>query len=66
MNANAGDIMFEKCIGIADVKKFQVDRPKERVKENQVISGTKTFHSIRLLSVMDREGPYIFARLSVA
>ena len=55
--------MFHGCIGVADVKEYQVDKYLDPVKERRSWSGKKKINSYKLLSVMDHSGRYIFARL---
>ena len=55
--------MFNGCIGVADVKEYQVVKYLDPVKERRSWSGKKKINSYKLLSVMDHSGRYIFARL---
>jgi hypothetical protein len=55
--------MFHGCIGVADVKEYQVVKYLDPVKERRSWSGKKKINSYKLLSVMDHSGRYIFARL---
>ncbi len=44
------------CIGIGDVKEFQIEKPKDTMKERQSWSGKKKINSYKMLSVMDHTG----------
>ena len=55
--------IFNGCIGVGDVKEYQVVKYKDPVKERRSWSGKKKINSYKLLSVMDHSGRYIFARL---
>jgi len=55
--------MFHGCIGVADVKEYQVVKYLDPVKERRSWSGKKKINSYKLLSVMDQSGHYIFACL---
>jgi hypothetical protein len=55
--------MFHGCIGMADVKEYQVVKYLDPVKERRSWSGKKKINSYKLLSVMDHSGHYIFACL---
>jgi hypothetical protein len=55
--------MFHGCIGVADVKEYQVVKYLHPVKERRSWSGKKKINSYKLFSVMDHSGCYIFARL---
>ena len=55
--------MFHGCVGIADVKEYQVVKYLDPVKERRSWSGKKKINSYKLLSVMDHSGQYIYARV---
>jgi hypothetical protein len=55
--------MFHGCIGLADVKEYQVVKYLDPVKGRRSWSGKKKINSYKLLSVMDHSGHYIFAHL---
>jgi hypothetical protein len=55
--------MFHGCIGVADVKEYQVVKYLDPVKERRSWSGKKKINSYKLLSVMDHSGYHIFAHL---
>jgi len=55
--------MFNGCIGVSDVKEYQVVKYLDTVKERRSWSGKKKINSYKLLSVMDHSGRYIFARI---
>ena len=55
--------IFHGCIGIADVKEFQVIKHKNLEKERKTWSGKKKINSYKFHSVMDHPGRYIFAYL---
>jgi hypothetical protein len=55
--------MFNGCIGVSDVKEYQVVKYLDTVKERRSWSGKKKIKSYKLLSVMDRSRHYIFARI---
>ena len=57
--------IFNGCIEVGDVKEFQVEKPKDRVKERMSWSGKKKINSYKMLSVMDHTGRYIFVRVSL-
>ena len=51
------------CIGVGDVKEFQIEKPKDTMKERQSWSGKKKLNSYKLLSVMDHTGRFIYPQL---
>ena len=51
------------CIGVGDVKEFEIEKPKDSMKERQSWSGKKKMNSYKMLSVMDHTGRFIFVRL---
>jgi len=51
------------CIGIGDVKEFQIEKPKDPIKERQSWSGKKKLNSYKMLSVMDHTGRFIYVRI---
>jgi len=55
--------MFHGCVGIADVKEYQVVKYLDSVKEGRSWSGKKKVNSYKLLSVMNHSGWYIYARI---
>ncbi len=55
--------LFHGCIGVADVKEYQVVKHLDPVKERRSWSGKKKVNSYKLLSIMDHSGCYIFACL---
>jgi hypothetical protein len=55
--------MFHGCIGVADVKEYQVVKYLGPVKERRSWNGKKKINSYKLLSVMDHSGCYIFPHL---
>jgi hypothetical protein len=63
--ANQFTGIFHGCIGIADVKEYQIVKLKDPVKERRSWSGKKKINSYKLLSVIDHSGRFIFARLSL-
>jgi hypothetical protein len=44
------------CIGVGDVKEFQIEKPKDSMKERQSWSGKKKINSYKMLSVLDYTG----------
>jgi hypothetical protein len=48
------------CIGVGDVKEFEIEKPKDSVKEKRSWSGKKNINSYKMLSVMDHTGRCIF------
>jgi hypothetical protein len=54
--------MFSGCIGVADVKEYQVVKYLDTVKERRSWSEKKV-NSYKLLYVMDHSSHYIFARI---
>jgi hypothetical protein len=53
--------MFNGCIGVSDVKEYQVVKYLGTVKEKRSWSGKKMINSYKLLSVMDHSGHCIIA-----
>jgi len=51
------------CIGIADVKEYQIEKPTDKIKERESFSGKKKINSYRMLSVCDHTGRYIYVRV---
>ena len=49
---------FRGCIGIGDVKEFQIKKYKDCVKERRSWSGKKKINSYKMLSVMDHSGRF--------
>jgi hypothetical protein len=48
------------CIGIfSDVKEFQIEKPKDAMKERQSWSRKKKINSYKMLSMMDHTGCFI-------
>jgi hypothetical protein len=48
------------CIGIfGDVKEFQIEKPKDAMKERQSWSRKKKINSYKMLSMMDHTGCFI-------
>jgi hypothetical protein len=54
---------FRGCIGIGDVKEYQIEKSKDLVKEKRSWSGKKKINSYKMLSVMDHTGRYNFVRI---
>jgi hypothetical protein len=52
--------MFHGCVGIADVKEYQVVKYLDPVKERRSWSGKKEDQQLKLLSVKDHSGRYIY------
>ncbi len=50
------------CIGVGDIKEYEIEKPKDPVKEKISWSGEK-INSYKMLSVMDHTGHYIFLRV---
>jgi len=48
------------CIGVGDVKEYEIEKPKDSIKEKRSWSGKKKINSYKMLSVMDHTGRYIF------
>jgi len=48
------------CIGVGDVKKYEIKKPKGSIKEKRSWSGKKKINSYKMLNVMDHTGRYIF------
>jgi hypothetical protein len=44
------------CIGVGDVKEYEIEKPKDSVKEKRSWSGKKKINSYKMLSVMDHTG----------
>ncbi len=63
--ANQFTGIFHGCIGIADVKEYQVVKYKDPVKDCHSWSGKKRINSYKFLSVLDHSGHFIFATLSL-
>jgi hypothetical protein len=57
--------IFRGCIGIADVKEYQVIKLKDPIKERRSWSGKKKINSYKCLSVIDHSGRFIFVRVSL-
>jgi hypothetical protein len=47
------------CIGIADVKEYQIEKPMYKIKERESFNGKKKINSYRMLSVCNLTGRYI-------
>jgi len=47
------------CIGIADVKEYQIEKPTDKIKERESFGGKKKINSYRMLSVCAHTGRYI-------
>ena len=45
------------------MKEFEIEKPKDSMKERQSWSGKKKMNSYKMLSVMDHTGRFIFVRL---
>ncbi len=56
--AVAYDGIFRGCVGIGDVKEFQIKKYKDNVKERRSWSGKKKIDSYKMLSVMDHTGRF--------
>jgi hypothetical protein len=50
------------CIRVGDVKEYQIEKPKDSVKEKRSWSGKKN-NSYKMPSVIDHTGQYIFLRI---
>ena len=61
--ANVYPGIFHGCIGVGDVKEFQVVKFQDPVKERHSFSGKKKINSYKFFSVMDHSGRFIYARL---
>jgi hypothetical protein len=48
------------CIGVGDVKEYEIKKPKDSIKEKRSWSGKKKINSYKMLNVMDHTGRYIF------
>jgi hypothetical protein len=55
--------IFKGCVGIADVKEFQVVKYEDANKERRSWSGKKKINSYKMLSVMDHSGRYTYVRM---
>jgi hypothetical protein len=51
------------CIGVGDVKEYEIKKLKDSIKEKRSWSGKKKINSYKMLSVMDHTGRYIFLRI---
>jgi hypothetical protein len=51
------------CIGIADVKEYQIEKPTDKIKERESFSGKKKINRYRMLSVCDHTGRYTYVRV---
>jgi hypothetical protein len=51
------------CIGAGDGKEFQIEKPKNNMKERQFWCGKKKINSYKLLSVMDHTDRFIYVWL---
>jgi hypothetical protein len=58
--ANTFPGILRGCIGVGDVKEFEIEKPKDSVKQGQFWSGKKKINSYKLLSVMDHTGRFIY------
>jgi hypothetical protein len=56
--ANQFTGIFHGCIGIADVKEYQIVKLKDPMKERRSWSGKKKINSYKLLSVIDHSGRF--------
>jgi hypothetical protein len=63
--ANVYHGIFHGCIGVGDVKEYQVVKFKDPVKERQSFSGKKKINSYKLFSVMNHSGHFIYARITL-
>jgi hypothetical protein len=63
--ANTYNGIFQGCIGISDVKKFEVEKPADHVMERRTFSGMKKINSYKMLSAMDHSGHYIYLCLTL-
>jgi hypothetical protein len=61
--ANVYPGIFHGCIGVGDVKEFQVVKFQDPVKKRRSFSRKKKINSYKFLSVMDHSGRFIYARL---
>ncbi len=61
--ANVFPGIFNVCIGIADVKEYQVVKYKDTVKERRSWGRKKKINSYKCLSVIDHSGRFIFCRV---
>jgi ribosomal protein L32 len=57
--ANMFQGVMKGCIGIADVKEYQIEKPTDKIKERESFGGKKKINSYRMLSVCDHTGRYI-------
>ncbi len=48
------------CIGVGNVKEFQIEKPKYSMKERQSWSRKKKINSYKMLSIMDHTGQFIY------
>jgi hypothetical protein len=61
--ANVYPGIFHGCIGVGDVKEFQVVKFQNRGKERRLFSRKKKINSYKFFSVMDHSSQFIYARL---
>ena len=61
--ANVFQGVMKGCIGIADVKEYQIEKPTDKVKERESFSGKKKINCYRMLSVCDHTGRYTYVRV---
>jgi hypothetical protein len=63
--ANVFQGIFNGCIGVNDVKEYQVVKFQDPVKERHSWSGKKKINSYKCLSVIDHSGWFIFVRITL-
>jgi len=61
--ANVFQGVMKGCIGIADIKEYQIEKPTDKIKECESFSGKKKINSYRMLSVCDHTGRYKYVRV---
>jgi hypothetical protein len=58
--ASTFDGIFHGCIGISDVKEFEIEKPGDPVMERRSFSGKKKINTFKMLSAMDHSGnPFV-------
>ncbi len=55
--------IFHGCIGVGEMKEYQVVKLQDPVKERQSFSGKKKINIYNFFLVMDHSGRFIFARI---
>jgi hypothetical protein len=57
--------MLIDCIGVGDVKEYEIEKPKNLRKERKSFSGKKRINSYKMLSVADYTGRFIYVRVAL-